>query len=68
MGLDTIAQIVTTKSALIALIILACIIGIQAGFIGGLISMAGSLKKLLRLTSSNNRTYNTSKKQSPTTK
>jgi len=49
MGIDKIAQIVTTETALIAFIIMACIASIEAGFICGLISKDGSLKNLLRL-------------------
>jgi hypothetical protein len=63
MGLDKIALIVTTEQVLIALIIMTCIASIETGFIGGLISKAGSLKNLLRIVfKSNNPTDNSSKK------
>jgi len=50
MGINKIAQIVTVETALIAFIIVACIAAIEAGFIFGLISKAGSLTNLLKLT------------------
>jgi len=65
MGLDIIAQIVTTKEALIALIIMTCIASVAIGLIGGLISKTGSLKNLMSIC--NNPTDKTSKKGSPTT-
>jgi len=68
MGLDLISQMVSTKSALIALIVMTCIASTEAGFIGGLISRVGSIRNLLRLSSrGDNQTYNASKKRSPTT-
>ena len=63
MGLDLIAQIVSTKSALIALIVMTCIASMELGLIGGLISRAGSIRNLWRASSrGNNPTYKASEK------
>jgi hypothetical protein len=69
MGLDKIAEIVTTQQALIALIVMTCFAAIEGGFIGGLISRVGSIKKLFRmmLTISDNPANDTSEKRCPTT-
>ena len=49
MGLDKIAQIVTTEQALIAYIVMACIAAIEAGIILGLSRRVGSIKKLFSI-------------------
>ena len=68
MGIDIIAQIIATKTVLIAFIVVVCIASIEAGFILGLISKAGSLKNLLKLSfKSNEPANNPNKKGYPAT-
>jgi hypothetical protein len=49
---DTITQIITTKDAFIAFMVMAGIAAIEAGIIGGLATRVGSLRKLFRITAS----------------
>ena len=51
-GLDKIAQIVTTKEVLIAFIVVSGIAAMEAGIIGGLVTRVGGFRKLWELTSS----------------
>lgn len=55
MGLDKIAETLTTVQVLIAFIVMSCIASAEAGIIFGLIKRVGSIKNLFSITSNMNK-------------
>ncbi len=66
---QSVKEIVGLDGAFLAIFILATIVGIETGILGGLVTRVGSLKNLFRITAdeANNRTNNTRNKRNPST-